>query len=325
MDWIEITVKTTSEGTEPVSGLILMAGIAGMVIDDPKDMAGLLTGTQAARWNYVDESLLQDLDREVEIRLYLGDHAQGRRQWADLCAGLAALKENDREGCFGSLFWHRRKVKEEDWANNWKAFFKPFTVGDRLLIKPTWETWDGSGKRTVLEIDPGSSFGTGQHHSTRMCLEFLEETIVAGGRVVDVGCGSGILMIAALLLGADFAAGVDVEENAMHTSAENLRLNGLTQDRYALYCGDIIEDQGLLAELAGEGQADLVAANIVADVIMEMAPCFSALLGHGGKLLLSGIIDDRKDEVASRFAQGGYRLLGQKVSGEWHAFLFQKG
>jgi len=324
MDWTEIVIWTTTEGVEPVTGLVLMAGINGLVVDDPKDLSDFLASPLGARWDYADESLLGDPDRETVIRAYVGDHEQGLRQWEYLRQALVSLKDGDAEGRFGSLGWSQRKVKEEDWANNWKAFFKPFPVGEMMVVKPTWETWDDRDGRLVLEIDPGSSFGSGQHHTTRMCLEFMERYVTPGTYVLDIGCGSGILMIAGLLLGAGYATGVDVDENAVRTAEGNLRQNALAPDRYALYCGDLAAEPELRRKLGGaKNRAHLITANIVADVILGLAPYFSELMFPEGRLLASGIIDDRRQETIRELAKSGFALEEEKRSGEWHAMVFR--
>ncbi len=325
MDWIEVRIETSSQGVEPITGLVLMAGIPGLVVDDPKDLQNYLESPQAARWDYVEDSLLANPDRPVVIRAYVADNEQGRRQWESLSNDLAALQAGDQEGLYGDLSWSLANVKEEDWANNWKAYFKPFAVGERLVIKPTWESWEQEEGQVILEIDPGSSFGTGQHHTTRLCLELLEKHIDPGMKVLDLGCGSGILMIAALLLGADRAVGADVEENAVRTARENLEQNGISSDKYALHCGDLTADEELLERLGGKaGGADMITANIVADVILAMTPYFSGFLRPEGRLLVSGIIDERRQEVQDRVGQAGFALLESGQSGEWNAFVFEK-
>ena len=325
MDWIEITILTTTEGLEPVTGLVLMAGIPGLVVDDPKDLRDYLAGPHPARWDYADQSLMQTLDRETVIRVYIADNEQGRRQGEYLRAGLISLMESDAERSFGSLSQSMREVKEEDWANNWKAYFKPFSVGERLVVKPTWEEWDRRDGRIVLEIDPGSSFGTGQHHTTRMCLELLERQIEPGMRILDLGCGSGILMTAGLLLGAAHATGVDVDENAVITAEKNLKQNGLAPDSYTLYCGDLTAEPRLRRILsAADCRVNLIAANIVAGIILQMAPYFSPLLKPDGRLLVSGIIDERREEVVQTLTSAGFALAEDIQSDDWHALLFHR-
>jgi len=329
-DWIEVTVKTTGDGLEPVTGIVLMAGISGLIVDDPKDIEAYLAGPQATRWDYVDESLLLSPDREAEVRFFVGDNAQGLRQWDGVQDAIRVLKDSDIEGLFGSLDWSLRHVREEDWANNWKAFFKPFPVGKKLVVKPTWENWDKGDKRIILEIDPGSSFGTGQHHTTRMCLELMEDHVRPRTTVLDIGCGSGILMIAALLLGAGFAIGVDVDEYAVKTAEDNLKQNGFGADRFSVLWGDLTAD-GVLRERLGGSlipetamKADLITANIVADVIIAMTPYFLELLAPEGKLLVSGVIDGRREDVLQYLAGAGFALTDERTSGEWLALLLER-
>ncbi len=328
MDWIEIIIDTSGEGAEVLSGLVIDAGINGLVVDDPADIRDMLEGTNAGSWNYIDESLLEDPDRDVTVKVYVPDNNQGRSQWETLRASVLALRDRDLDGRLGALRWDIRGVKDEDWENNWKVYFKPIVIGEKLVVKPTWERWETLPEQVVLEIDPGSSFGTGQHETTRMCLEFLEEIARDGMKVLDLGCGSGILMTTALLLGARYAVGVDIEENAIYTSAENLALNGFGTDRYALFQGDLAGDRGFRAKLAaalpGEG-ADLITANIVANTIIQMAPYFAEFLEPGGKLLASGIISGRRQDLISAMAGEGYELEDEKRMGEWGAFLFKYG
>ncbi|MDR0468539.1 MAG: 50S ribosomal protein L11 methyltransferase [Peptococcaceae bacterium] len=324
MDWIEIIIETTGPGVEPVTGMVLMAGIPGLVVDDPKDIRDYLAGSQAPRWVYVDDSVLGDPARATVIRAYVANNEQGKRQWEDLLQSLLSLKESDGESLYGSLSWRLRNVKEEDWENNWKAYFKPFIIGEKLVVKPTWELWDKEDGRIIVEIDPGSSFGTGQHETTRLSLELMEKYIEPGARIYDIGCGSGILMITGLLLGAGFAVGVDIEENAVRTTDENLGQNGIPADRYALYAGDLTAQSELRRKLDHEeSRADLVAVNIVADIILEMAPYFMSFLKPDGRLLVSGIIDDRREEVVGRLARAGFELAESRQAGDWHALLFR--
>jgi len=321
MDWIEVRIITTTEGIEPVTGTLLSLGIQGMVIEDNKDLEKFLSGETAARWDYIDESVLAKKVEESSIKIYLADNQQGREQLDMLRQTLKQMKAEDKEEILGSLKTELTNVKEEDWANNWKAYFKPFEVGEKLVIKPTWEKWDKPGERIVLEIDPGSSFGTGQHHTTRLCLELLESTVKPGQKVLDLGCGSGILFIAALLLGAGHACAVDIEEHCVKVATENALQNKLATDKYCAFTGDITREEALRQKI-GSGY-DLVVANIVADVILAMSPFFKGFLKENGRLLISGIINDRKEEVMAAIEKAGFKVTESKEAGDWNAMLFE--
>ncbi|MBR2086961.1 MAG: 50S ribosomal protein L11 methyltransferase, partial [Oscillospiraceae bacterium] len=240
-------------------------------------------------------------------------------------AGVRTLCQNLRGGeyaaQFGSLEMTIGNVKEDDWANNWKQYFKPLQIGERLLIKPSWEPVPEGNTRTILEIDPASSFGTGQHHTTRLCLELAETVLHDGDRVLDLGCGSGILSIGTILLGASSATAVDIVDNSVRTAIENAGKNGIGADRYTAYCGDIISDEALREKL-GTGY-DLICANIVADVLIAMSGLFSSFLKAQGYLIVSGIITERADEVLSVLEEKGFRLLRRHEKEGWCAALLQ--
>jgi ribosomal protein L11 methyltransferase len=325
MEWLEVSIETTTLGTEVLTGLTLSLGINGMVIDDPADLERYLADPRAARWDGVDEALLTGRDRGAQARVYLPNDKQGLARWAALRRGLARLRREDGAGRYGALAWTLATVREEDWANNWKAYFKPFTIGERLVVKPTWETWAGEDGRLILEIDPGSSFGTGQHHTTRLCLELLEKYSRPGQEVLDLGCGSGILFIAALLLGAKRAVGADIEENAGKTAADNALLNHLPQSRFAVYTGDVAADEALRRRLGWGGEwADLLLVNIVADVILALTPYLAGFLRPAGCLLVSGLIEDRAPEVLAALEGAGFSLIERRRGEDWHALALRR-
>ena len=208
--------------------------------------------------------------------------------------------------------------KREDWQNNWKKFFHPMEVGSKLLIQPIWEEADAGKKltedgRNILHIEPGLAFGTGSHDTTRLCLETLEERIAGGETVLDLGCGSGILSLAALLLGAKSAEGVDIDELAVKTAVENGTLNGFGEPEYVVHCGDMAEQI--------HGKYDIVVANIVADIIVLFCETARQFMHEDSIFVISGIIANREPDVQAAFAANGFTVVERKQSGEWLCFV----
>ena len=320
MNWTEVSIFTTTEGIESVCGCLLNIGIGGFVVKDAQDFEDFLNN-KSANWDYIDDDLMGLKNCETSVTVYLPENAQGAENLISIKSELQRLKAFDNENVFGRLEITLNNVKEEDWANNWKQYFKPLTVGKKLLIKPSWETYDKNDGRTILEIDPASSFGTGQHNTTQLCLEFLEKTINENDRILDLGCGSGILSIAAVLLGAGEVTAIDIEENAVNIAKENALKNGISSDKYTAYCGNIISDIDLLNKI-GTGY-DIILANIVADVLIGMSPLFKKLLKPDGKLIMSGIISERQNEVVDAVKLYGFTLENAVEKELWAAVLMK--
>ena len=316
MNWIETQIITASAGVDALCAMLTDLGIKGFSIADPADFQEFLQNKEG-KWDYIDQDLLGMAQGDTTVTVYLPDNAQGAEQLVALRAMLAQIHARDDAQLFGTLELTLKNVREEDWANNWKQYFKPFTVGERLLIKPSWETCENPRNRAVLEIDPASSFGTGQHHTTRLCLELLEQLMHPGDRVLDLGCGSGILSIGALLLGASGATAVDIEENAAGTATENARKNHIDPTLYRVFCGNVLEDETLCREI-GDGY-DLICANIVADVLIAMKQLFRRFLRPEGTLIVSGIIMERRDEVLDQLKSAGFTLLEVREKEGWAA------
>lgn len=316
MNWIETQIITASAGVDALCAMLTDLGIKGFSIADPADFQEFLQNKEG-KWDYIDQDLLGMAQGDTTVTVYLPDNAQGAEQLVALRAMLAQIHARDDAQLFGTLELTLKNVREEDWANNWKQYFKPFTVGERLLIKPSWETCENPRNRAVLEIDPASSFGTGQHHTTRLCLELLEQLMHPGDRVLDLGCGSGILSIGALLLGASGATAVDIEENAAATATENARKNHIDPTLYRVFCGNVLEDETLCREI-GDGY-DLICANIVADVLIAMKQLFRQFLRPEGTLIVSGIIMERRDEVLDQLKSAGFALLEVREKEGWAA------
>ena len=319
MDWIETAIYTTTQGIEAVTGRLLGLGIDGFVIRDAQDFEDFLEDKDG-NWDYIDDDLMGLKDCETTVTVYIPNDANAPELVSAIRAELNALKQSDEQSEFGRLECELKNIREEDWANNWKQYFKPLCVGEKLLIKPSWESLSENETRRILEIDPAASFGTGQHNTTQLCLELLEQNISQGDSLLDLGCGSGILSIAAILLGAQKATAVDIDENSVKIAAENAQKNNIPSGSYTALAGNIITDKAL-AEKIGTG-FDVVCANIVADVLIAMSGLFAGFLKKGGKLVVSGIIEPRRDEVLEKIQSSGFELVQTRQKDDWVAASF---
>lgn len=314
MNWFQTEIFTATDGVDELCAYLLDIGIKGFVIKDANDFKEFLND-KSGNWDYIDEDLMNLSNCETSITVYIPDDAQGAEMVISLKNLLKNLKETDVDSKFGRLELNFSDIKEEDWANNWKQYFKPLKVGEKLLVKPSWEEYDNVDDRTILEIDPASSFGTGQHNTTKLCLEFLETCLKSGDRVLDLGCGSGILSIGAMLLGADSVTAVDIEDHSVRTAMENAQKNGISLDKYTAYCGNVVTNEELSNKL-GTGY-DIITANIVADVLIAMKNLFYKYLKDSGILIISGIIDSRKDEVIDEVVSAGFKVDSIKELDNW--------
>ena len=307
MNWTQVDIYTATPAIDLLSVRLQDLGIRGCMVQDAQDFQEFLE-QKDGKWDYLEDGLMELASCETCVTVYLPEDAQGAEMLAALRTMLAQMKAEDTEHQYGRLEAVCSGIREEDWANNWKQYFKPFPVGNKLYIKPSWEepTAEAAG-RTILEIDPASSFGTGQHHTTRLCLELMEDEITPATRLLDLGCGSGILFIGGMLLGAKEAYAVDIEENATRIAKENAAENHLNPENYTISCGNIITDTAL-RESIGSGY-DVITANIVADVIKGMAPLFPSFLKDNGILILSGIITERADEVLDTVTAYDFAVL----------------
>lgn len=316
MDFTEVTISTATPGIDPVAGLLDGLGIEGYVLEDAADFQEFLQDTEIY-WDYVDEDLVREKSgAETRIKVYLTQDADGEAQLAALRQRLDTLRAADPEGRYGRLVAEAGTVRQEDWEWGWKQYFKPFPVGTRFIVKPSWEECAPEEGRMILEIDPASSFGTGSHETTQLCMAALEQAVHGGEKVLDMGTGSGILAIAAAMLGAQVGAVVDIDENCLKTAQENAEKNGVRIGRG--FCGDALRDPAL-ADALGGGY-DVIVANIVADVIIGMAPMFAGKLRAGGTLICSGILDGRADEVAEALRQAGFTVAERAQRGDWVRF-----
>ena len=315
MDYIEVTVETTHDAAELLAEQLAEIS-GGCSIDDPATIEDFVNAP-VKRWDYIEEQLFDNPQRVPSVSCYLSPDEDGARRLREMGELLAQLKAGDESGFYGTLKMSVSAAKSEDWENNWKQYYKPFNVGERLYVCPSWETPQLPQGRVQLTMDPASSFGTGSHATTRMCMEQLDALDLGGARVLDVGCGSGILACTALLLGARHALACDIEENAMRVTAENMDKNGLSGLRYSTRCGDLLSDEKLREEIAANGPYDIILANIVADVLMAMSPYLPKMLAAGGHLILSGIIDTRAEEVRRTFREAGMVIVNEIARDGW--------
>ncbi|MDR0197388.1 MAG: 50S ribosomal protein L11 methyltransferase [Oscillospiraceae bacterium] len=307
MEFIKLTLHAEKGGSELLAARLSELGIDGFEINGDSDLRELIKNTAP---DLKDASFADALNAPESVTVYLPDDSQGRR----MLSGALAVAEQS------GLYREYGRVAEEDWENNWKQYFKPLKIG-ALIIKPSWEDADNPGNLPVLEIDPGSAFGTGQHATTKMCVELLSETPAPkGARVLDIGCGSGILSAAASLLGAKSVTAVDISRNAARVTEETLKKNGAGD--YSVYCGDITSDDTLREKIGGN--YDVITANITADVIIAMSGLFGGFLADGGRLIISGIIAPRLRETRESLKANGFAVVRTRRDDDWFALVLMK-
>ena len=290
------------------------------MLEDAADFEEFLKDTEIY-WDYVDEDLVREKRaQETCLKIYLPDSDEGAKQYADIRAALENLKARDEEHAWGRLCTETALTRQEDWEWGWKQYFKPFPVGRGFMIKPSWETVEDPQGRRILEIDPASSFGTGSHDTTQLCMMALEDAVKPGDKLLDMGTGSGILAIAAAMLGADVQTIVDIDENCLKTAHENAEKNHVEIGRGL--CGDALRDPKLAEDIGGG--YDVIVANIVADVIIGMSPMFADKLVKGGTLICSGILNERAEEVRAALEKSGFTILSHEKSDDWSAFAAKK-
>lgn len=318
MEWTELTIRTASEGIELLCAELTEAGFDSFMIDDCEEFQEFLA-TSTDYWDYVDESLSQRMKNLSQVRLYLQEES-APKQMESLRVLLSELPER-YPGCdFGPLTLALDHVPDEDWENSWKQSYRPLPIGQRLLVVPQWMTVDDLQGRLPVILDLGLTFGTGEHASTRMCMCALENLIRGGERVADLGSGSGILSICALRLGAQSAVGIDIDPAAEHIASENAARNGFDSSRFRACTGNVIADRSKMEELASGGY-NIVCANIVAGVLVQLMPVVPHFLRQDATFLCSGILAEREAEVRQSIENAGLQVVDSRQEDGWCCLL----
>lgn len=317
MKWLELHIDTNHQGLEMVEAFLSGQGIDNVVISDETEFQEFLQENRKS-WDYVDEELLERQKGVSRVTFYLESSEEGFAKLGQVRIALSGFRA-EHPGC-GTLLLTMEDVEDKDWETGWQKYYKPMEIGRRLLVIPEWEQDSVElGERVPLILNPGLAFGTGSHATTRLCLTALEKNILDGQTVLDLGCGSGILSIAALKLGAASARAVDIDDKCLGVAYANAALNGIGKDRYTVLAGDVLTDEALCGQL-GDGY-DVVVANIVADVIIGLAPFTHRFLKQDGLFICSGIIDDRAVEVANALRLHGWSILESNASDGWFSYI----
>ena len=313
MNWIEITVHTTTEGADIASQALIDAGSTGVSIEDKNDFDE--NQRAPGQWDLIDEQVLVNMPDDVLVHGYFGDDERIRDTVSQLEAHMRAVRDMELPFDVGALKLDIKTVHDEDWSENWKKYYKPFRAGRHLVVKPSWESYEPAEGDRVIEIDPGMAFGTGTHETTGMCVELVEKYVRSGDRVIDVGTGTGILAIAARLSGAGETFATDIDHVAVRVADENCRRNGQ----------QVTVRQGDLLSAVDEGaQFDVAIANIIADVVIALAGQIGAVLRPRGTFIFSGIIREREGDVAEALEREGYEICEVRRRGEWVAICSKR-
>ncbi len=304
MKWIEVSVKTSTAAVEAVANVLYDAGVNGVAIEDPLDLQLLDRGEDA--WELVDENLINSYYEGVVVKGYIPDSPEVAGQVDLIRKAVVLLPEYGLDIGAGEV--SMLSVDEEDWSEEWKKYFKPQKPGERIVIKPTWEEYDVKENELILQLDPGMAFGTGTHETTIMCLQEMEKCVDANKIILDIGCGSGILTIAAALLGCKKAIGVDLDPLAVEISERNAKLNGVDH---------LVEiRQGNLMDVIKE-KADVLVSNIIAEIIVKMCPEVHRYVMPGGLWIASGIINEKIAVVQRGMKTAGLEVRHIRSMGEW--------
>ncbi|NLD19923.1 MAG: 50S ribosomal protein L11 methyltransferase [Clostridiales bacterium] len=319
MKYLEFRIHASRQGIEQVTALFMKCGIDTISIDDPEDMEDILNKKNEYGWDYIDDELKDTLDREPTASVYFEDTKENREFIQALKIEVMKLKSKELEGFygwdvdFGRLYGEMIETDDSQWKDKWKEYFKPTKVTERIVVKPTWEEYEPGEGETVLEIDPGMAFGTGTHETTSLCMKLMEKYLGKAPeqkKVLDVGCGSGILSIGAALLGCRDVLGVEIDEDAAEVARENAEKNKVS-DFVKIVAGDLTDSVDF--------EAHVILANLMADLVVKLAPGARKLLKDDGVFISSGILTEKEEMVSEAIKATGFTILEVARDGEWCA------
>lgn len=309
MKWIEVTIKTTTEAVEAITNILDELRTGGVMIEDPKDF--LFQKNNELDWDYVEEEVFNKSGQDgVLIKTYISEERNVVEVVENIKHRVLSLRDFGIDIGEGSV--SLGQVNESDWANEWKKYYKPTKIGQRIVVKPTWEDYKPENGELIIELDPGMAFGTGTHETTSMCIRELEKYVNEDSRVFDIGCGSGILAIAAAKLGAKEVLAVDLDEVAVKVSKENVEENNVS-DSVEVRHGNLMD--------VVKDRADVVVANIIADIIKILAKDVHNFMKKDAVFISSGIILDKVEEVKESLIENGFEIIDIKKLGEWSAIV----
>lgn len=308
MKWIEVQIKTTTELEEIVCSIMYDLGVSGLAIEDPNDILAFQQSEE--NWDFIDPELINQDYEGVIIKAYFPESDDITDKIELVRESIERNPLNETGKSLGQVTVS--EVNDADWAENWKRYYKPIRIGDKIVIKPSWEAFEPKEGDIVVELDPGMAFGTGTHETTILCIEALEKYVKKDAIVYDVGCGSGILSIVAAKLGAKKVIGIDIDDLSVKTSKENVKINGV-EEIVEIVKGNLLDNVS--------GKADIIVSNIIAEIIVNMIPDLKDCLIHNGIFIASGIITEKLQLVKKALIDNGFNIVEEKVMNDWAVII----